>query len=122
MKRKTPAKDSALKRIEERLDHLQKIIDNHELDYYLNGDNIRGKRVDESEDILPEHVAVLGAYTELLTLRNELTEGTENKPKKKVRATVIKDGKEVKSYKGIPKEVVDELRELLDEIEGEENE
>lgn len=81
--------DKLMAEAERAFERARSEVNNHELDYYLDGTNIRTKRVDESDDITPEQVAILGAFSyaaQLLENLKLIREGKEIKkatPKKK---------------------------------------
>lgn len=100
--------------------HTTDLVEANELEPYMNGVDINGNMVEESEDITPEQVAILGAHTMAIQLRDNLkriTEGKEPKVKStniEVHAIEIKGSKAKKvDLKDIPPEVRDALRKLI---------
>lgn len=102
--------------IEERHKLLRDLMERYELDNYIDGKNdIRGELVEESQDITPEQVALLGAYTELLKIRNLYHVEPKKKEVDKPVLGYSIDGGKVKelSADDLPEEVKDMLRKLL---------
>ena len=110
-------------------DHLDNLMDKHELRAFLVGYNMNGHMIDEDEDITAEQVAILGAYTAVWQLRDKIVAIAEGKkkPEKKpktsidVQAIKIKDGKPTEvELKDVPEEVREALKKLIEkEMEDE---
>jgi len=98
----------------------------NELQPYLKGGDIRGDLVDDSEDITPEQVATLGAYTMAIQLRDNLKNIMEGKEVKRtdkkieVVAIELKNGKQkTVQFEDVPQEVKDALKKFLEDNSNE---
>lgn len=125
---RTSVADKMIAEVEEKTKQLRDLVENFELDTFLDGTDIKGTKIDENEDITPEQVAIIGAYATAQQLLDNLKTIKEGKPIKKekrskgsITVVGVKDGEhEVITDTGkIPKEVIDELRNFLDEMEKE---
>lgn len=114
-------KDEMLKEAERAAAHISELVERNELEPYLDGVDINGEMVEDSRDITPEQVAILGAYTMAIQMRDNLKRIMEGKPAKiksdtkiEVRAVEIKDGKAKEvDMKNIPPEIRDALRKII---------
>lgn len=115
--------DKMIEKAQSHVDYLQGLVDQYELDVYLSGHNIKGDMVEESMDITPEQVAILGAYTstkELLDSLKGLKEGKKKPEEGKIIALEINhDTGEKKVLKSdeLPPEAIDALKKFLKDME-----
>lgn len=123
--------DKIVAEVESLFERIGAQVNKNELEIYLKGTAIKTDMVDDSRDITPEQVAILGAYTivaglleDVKTIREgkEIAQVVKKKPvkKSKVIGTVIamKDGKELNSkditVDDLPQEVIDALKKFAD--------
>ena len=119
-------KDEMLAEAERAVEHMTDLIEKNELQPYLKGGDIRGDLVDDSEDITPEQVATLGAYTMAIQLRDNLKNIMEGKEVKRtdkkieVVAIELKNGKQkTVQFEDVPQEVKDALKKFLEDNSNE---
>lgn len=118
--------DRMVKELEDCVTEFEDKIDKYELRAFLTKDNgINGKLVDKDENITPESVAALGAYTTVLSVLNAVKEIKDGKEPTYGETTTTmemqiiahdeKTGKTTKISKDeLPPEVKDMLRSMLD--------
>lgn len=125
-----------LEEIQETVNNFKDLIEKNELEPYLDGKDIKGYLVDQSEDITPEQVCILGEYVMSLTLLDNLTDLSKGK---KVGRPGLEFGKEpiadkwseailLHDEKGkttritsdkLPKEVIEKLRKIVEDYDRE---
>lgn len=127
MKKKsdTPIKNELADKLEDEvrraLKQMQEGVNKNELEPYLDGYKILGSLVEDSEEITPEQVAILGAYTIVAKLAENfdlIKEGKEPIRKKEVAEVIITEvlGGEAKelSIKELPQEVKDAIQKFAE--------
>lgn len=104
--------------VEDACESLQKMIDKDELGIYIKGYDIRGEMVDESDEITPEQVAILGAYTQAKIIHDFVKGVYEEEKKEELKSGIYKteNGKAIEiNSTDLPDELKDILRKIIGE-------
>lgn len=117
--------------IEALVEFTNDLVDKHELQPYINKEEIDTDRVDESEDITPAQVAILGGWTMARRMKEAVSAIQAGRS---VKAPVVsrpntgiiagsidkRTGKvEIVGGDNIPPEVLEQLKNFINEMENE---
>lgn len=129
--------EDMLEEVDITVKNFKDLVNKNELEPYLDGSDIRGHLVDESHDITPEQVCILGEYVMALSLQENLKLLSQGKsagkpglefskePEDKgfteiILATDTRTGKTTRiTGNKLPKGVVDKLRKIVEDYDNE---